>query len=233
MRRRFHRRARAAWAWASPSIIQITGGNTTNDFGYTWLLPPGRVEWLLDNQLRRNSFTVKRILVWAYYSWTNTDGNNSAIQAPTQELFIIKSREDALAPGPGGDTAFKYLPYAQPPLPGSITSSWDEALDTGDGLDPYLWTGVLPNPTLPIPASPATNVLSYPTPWPYITGEGIVASSQLGCEAGYGVNTPTHDITVKRKLAKGEGILFGCHASAAFNTNLTFQVALKTRVLVG
>lgn len=229
-RRSFRGRRRATWIWADNGVVNKTITGPGDFFLGAPLLPSNRVEWLLDNRAGgKSTLTTRRILLWLYTSWTNTTESNT-LEMPDIDLYIIKTASDDQN---GADIVFH--PFQQPLPPANTGSAWygTGSVAEEDGLDPFLWCGHLPG--MDSVMGPGTS-LTYPSPW---TSYGNLGSSGLShlyssSDAGYGTYHPTHDLSVKRRMAHNEGILLAARvpsATGALNTGMALTLSWHTRIL--
>lgn len=227
MRRRFRRKS--TWIWATKGNFTLV--DTGEVVGAPqWasdpaFLPVGRVEWLLDNQIRRSALTVQRILVW-YRLFVNTAAQSGPVKVlcPDCDLYIIKTSADTAT------DVTQFTPYAPPPLPASVTA-WAVGSQT-DGLDPYLWTdhvfvpesnvftvGSLTNADVPNATQGADGILATTAAgiWSYPPRVGLASQ-------------PSIDLRVKRRLTRDDGLVFGINVPA-MNSNCRYTVDYAARFL--
>lgn len=216
------RRQRLAWNWAASGTLSITDSGTTpgNFVSTAGLLPPARVDWLLESGRGRNHITVHKMLLWLNF-WISNNTGAAANMVPEINLWTIKTKFDgngnaAFYGGIGaGTTAF---PYAVPATPNAVASWTSASFDESDGLDPFLWTHAI------FPAQFTSNAqLAANTQTPYPNAATVAARPAY---------QPDVVISSKRRLEKGESILFGIsNPGNGLNTLISYNVSWRVRVL--
>lgn len=126
MRRRGRRKAR--WIWAGADNFSLTDGAATSQWSTSAVLPPGRVNWLLDTGMR-DSLTIKRILLWMEFHWVSADTAGHVLN--DVEFYLRKCQADTTT------ATEQWAPFSSPTVPSAVTT-WSTDIDS-DGLDPFMW----------------------------------------------------------------------------------------------
>lgn len=229
MRTRFRRRSRkASWAYANQQSLSLSGAV---EVAYAWLLPPARAQFLMETK-QRNTITFAGCHIWLDLYWKLT-GSSTGI--PDLDFSVFKTTITDPAGGTP-DTSPVFGQWDQPGTPGALTS-WDE--DDDDGTNSFLWQHHVKGSTPP-------NAVVNTGGGPAVTAASPAANQSL-TQLGGSVDGPTYvcrkffvtqewqpDIVVrsKRRLQKGEGILFVMsNTYGAMGTGMTAAVNMQYRTL--
>lgn len=221
MRRRFRRRA--SWTYSDSQQMLIQNGSSTS---YVWLLPPGRVQFLL-NQQRRDRLTFAGAHLWLTFYWKSVAGS-SAGNLPDADFGIFKSTiADAITNVP--DITPMESQWNQPSTPGSLTT-WED--DDDDGTNPFLWQHHIkgmspPNACVGTFGLPSSNVGFNQTD---LLGAGTADSPLFACRKFSVTQEWQPDVVVrsKRRLQKGEGVLLAMGGVPGFGQEIHCEVKLRS-----
>lgn len=217
-------RSRATWAYADAEQMQLVGGGGSPPVVYSWLLPPGRVNYLLDTD-RVSSMKFMGCHMWLDFNWVNTA---SFAAMPDVTIYAIVTQQNEVSQAP--DELF-VNPWAPPEVPASLTS-WTTYND--DGTSPFLWCHHIKGQT--------------PPNWAVYTGQSGTTQFNQGNSIGTGTSdAPTimcrkffvaaewqPDVIIKsrRKLVKDDGVALLMRSDSTFPTGMYINLSMRVRTLV-
>lgn len=224
MNRRRNHRPRSHWNWAiSFALTMVDNGTTSNALNTIALLPPPRVDWLLESGRGRSHLVVTGILMWLD-CWILNPSASAQTMVNELNFWVTKVKTDVTSAVPGATDFLQ--PYSAPSPPASVLSWTTESTDENDGLDPFLWTHFL---------NPQNQERSYGSNGGYSPGivgtnpnQNIIPMHPVAVRAGW---QPDVHIKTKRKLVKGEGLSFGFGTPAGNGNGLEYICQVRARVL--
>lgn len=225
MRRSFRRRGRrATWGYANEDLMQASAGSSTTS--YTWLLPPGRTNFLCDTD-RVPAITYMGTHMWLDFDWVNTNASAQSLCDVT--FYVIVSQQ---APQADSPAETDNIPWGAPQLPSAI-SSWDEHEE--DGTESFLWIHHIKGNTPP-------NSIIRP-----LSNSGLAVINQNTFIDGGSSDQPSYvcrifdvraawqpDVIIKsrRRVWKDEGVALVMRTDSIPAPGVTVNCAVRYRTLI-
>lgn len=225
MRRR--RRRRATWGYANGDLLSLNAATPTD---WSWILPPGRVNYLCDTD-RVDSILFMGCHLWLDWDWVNAGSTTEALF--DARFYVVASQLNTTGDAP---IELSLNPFSEPSTPASITS-WQE-FDT-DGTDSFLWSHFIKGQSPP-------NYLVLTQSWNNSPTKGGNQREQIYPKddsfdtlssmcRNFDVRAawqPDVRIKSKRRLRKDTGIALVVQAETTPTGNSGAHLGVRTRVLL-
>lgn len=222
-RRRFRRKS--SWIWADRFNITLNNASPAfagaSSAGHL-LLPPGRVNWFCDTQVRRSHVTVTGILLWLDFWWQSDIASDTTI--PDVDFFLIASTEDE-----AGSIATQFDPFVEPQLPAAVT---DWTFAPSDGLDPFMWTHHIKGSTPPnafVSQTSSNNQYNQSFVMHAASDAQEATCRKFMVAAEW---QPDIHVKTRRRLVKDQGLWLGMRAlTAALPSGMQAMLDVRTRIV--
>lgn len=226
-RSRFRRRMGPKWGYAKSGLMTVVDGQLTDSTVATWLLPPGRAQYLMETR-NRDSLQFAGCHLWLDFHWIAPSGGGGGFRGiPDTTFYVMKdTTSGGLADVPLHNDED---PWAEPNYPSNITNWNESTLD--DGTEPFLWTHWIKGMS---PPNAFVGTYDYNSGTNAASNQGDrIGSSGTEGQNEYLCRTfstrmewqPDVVIRTKRRLVKNEGIAItmkvrgdtGCTASLSWH----------------